>query len=203
LAIPSSGSKNTKFTIFTPESLDIKLAVIFDFSEKFPRRKKTMRAGWVVLIVIIIEIGAALAFMWSGVYDVAADRSDWGPVSWYVKNVRERSIDLRSEDLSAPSSIEPGLIQNASYYYYGTCKICHGAPGDPPDKFSQGLDPIPPHMGLPTWDMPTDGEMFWIIKHGIKMTGMASFDKVFEKNDQKWAMVAFLKEMHKKAQKTR
>jgi mono/diheme cytochrome c family protein len=161
-----------------------------------------MRAIWVVLIIIVILIVGAGVFMWSGIYDVAANQPQWKITAWFLEEVRERSIEVRSKDLSAPSSIDPKLIQNASYYFYGTCKICHGAPGNPPDKFSQGLDPIPPHMGRARWDMPTDGEIFWFIKNGVKMTGMASFEKVFN-DDQIWGMVAFLKDLHKKAQESK
>jgi hypothetical protein len=154
-----------------------------------------MRTIVVILIVIAVLICGAALFTWSGVYDVAADKPHWKVVSWFLEEVRERSIDVRSENLSPPppGAVQQNLIENASYYYYGTCILCHGAQGTPPEKFSRGLDPVPPDFASPEWDRPDDREMFWIIKNGIKMTAMASFGKEVFKDDQVWAMVNFLK----------
>jgi mono/diheme cytochrome c family protein len=144
---------------------------------------------------LAVFIGGALLFAWSGVYDVAADKPQWKVIAWYLKEVRNRSIAVRSQNISPPAagSVKQNLIENASDYYSGTCVICHGAQGKPPAKFSRGLDPTPPEFASPGWDRPEERKMFWIIKNGIKMTAMASFGEEVFKDDQIWAMVTFLK----------
>jgi hypothetical protein len=162
-----------------------------------------MKTVWVVLVIVAVLIAAGVVFVWLGVYNVAADQPHWKITSWFLEEVRERSIAVRSRDISPPSSVSPTTVENASYYYYGTCDICHGAPGNPPDKFSRGLDPRPPDFASPNWDMPEEAEMFWIIKNGIKMTAMASFGEEVFKDGEIWAMVHFLKNLHKKAEKSK
>jgi hypothetical protein len=157
--------------------------------------RMNMRTIWVIIIVLAVFIGGALLFAWSGLYDVAADKPHRKIVAWFLEEVRERSIAVRSRNISppAPGSVKQNMVENASYYYYGTCIICHGAQGNPPNKFSSGLDPAPPDFASPTWDRPEEREMFWIIKNGIKMTAMASFGERVFKDDQIWAMVDLLK----------
>jgi hypothetical protein len=162
-----------------------------------------MKTVWVVLVIVAVLIAAGVVFVWLGVYNVAADQPHWKITSWFLEEVRERSIAVRSQDISPPSSVSPKMVENATYYYYGTCDICHGAPGNPPDKFSRGLDPTPPDFASPNWDMPEEAQMFWIIKNGIKMTAMASFGEEVFKDDEIWAMVHFLKNLHKKAEKSK
>ena len=73
------------------------------------------------------------------------------------------------------------------------CSECHGAPGVEPSGFSQGLIPPPPILSeeVHEWDA---AELFWITKHGVKMTGMPAFGHAHT-DDEIWAMVAFLQHM--------
>ena len=151
-----------------------------------------MKTIGIIFLVIVVLCAGAFAFVWFGLYDVAADRPHWKITAWFLEEVRERSIAVRSKEITPPSSVNPATIENASYYYYGTCKICHGAKGNPPDKFSRGLDPTPPDFSAPAWEIPEKAEIFWIVKNGIKMTAMASFGEEVFKDDQIWGMVAFL-----------
>ena len=157
-----------------------------------------MKIFWVVVVVIAVFLAGALAIAWFGLYDVAADKPDYKLISWYLKEVRERSIVVRSQGIIPSSSFKPALTEKVSYYYYGTCVICHGAQGNPPQKFTGGLDPNPPDFASPHWDIPGQRERYWIIKNGIKMTAMASFGKAVFKDDEIWAMVDFLENLHQK-----
>lgn len=162
---------------------------------------KAIRVFMVVVAVVAVFAAGALAVAWFGIYDVAADKPQWKILSWYVKEVRRRSIAVRSRNIAPVSSVSSALTEKVSYYYYGTCVLCHGAEGNPPEKFTRGLDPTPPDFVSPQWDIPGQREMFWIIKNGIKMTAMASFGKEVFKDDEVWAMVDFLKKLHQNAEK--
>jgi hypothetical protein len=161
-----------------------------------------MRTILVIIIVIVVLIGGAFLFVWSGAYDVAADKPHWKIVAWFLEEVRERSISVRSRNISPPPSgtVTDKMVENASYYYYGTCVVCHGAQGNPPQKFTGGLDPAPPDFASSKWARPEEREMFWIIKNGIKMTAMASFGEEVFKDDEVWAMVEFLKKLPRNEQ---
>jgi hypothetical protein len=70
---------------------------------------------------------------------------------------------------------------------------CHGAPGVEWSKFSEGLNPGPPDLKDVVDDPPQD--IFWVIKNGIKMTGMPSFGKIEVPDQEIWSIVAFVKKL--------
>jgi hypothetical protein len=73
------------------------------------------------------------------------------------------------------------------------CVACHGAPGKERDEVGRGLMPQPPALAktAPTW---SNGELFWILKHGVKMTGMPAFGPTHS-DERLWSMVAFLRRL--------
>ncbi len=57
------------------------------------------------------------------------------------------------------------------------CVNCHGGPGAQWRKFSEGLNPDPPDLKEIVGDI-QPRELFWVVKNGIKMTGMPSFGAI-------------------------
>ena len=64
-------------------------------------------------------------------------------------------------------------------------------PGASREQFADGLNPGPPNLARSTGDL-TPGEVFWIIKNGIKMTAMPAFGKAYT-DDQIWHIAFFVK----------
>jgi mono/diheme cytochrome c family protein len=150
-----------------------------------------------LLVVLLAALAAlGLLFVYSGIYDVAAGTPDSGPIHWVLATTRERSVHRAAEalegkvqvpDLSDPRRIRAGLAQ-----YQELCATCHGAPGVRISEIGQGLNPEPPELTRSGDDSPE--ELFWIVKNGIKMTGMPAFG-VTRDDPEIWAVVAFLKKM--------
>ena len=102
-----------------------------------------MKIIWTLVIILIIVVGGGAICVWSGAYNVGADQPGWGITDWLLEEARDRSVTVHSRSITVPPSIDPAWIENASYYFYGTCQICHGAPGYPPDKFAKGRTQAP------------------------------------------------------------
>ncbi len=77
-------------------------------------------------------------------------------------------------------------------HFAAHCAVCHGAPGVPRGDIAQGLYPRPPDLAK-TVKFYSDGELFWIIKNGIKMTGMPAWSD--HSDTELWATVAFIKKL--------
>ena len=77
--------------------------------------------------------------------------------------------------------------------YNEACVYCHGAPGKDPVDIGKGLNPEPRYLAdtVGRWTAP---ELFWIVKNGIRMTGMPSFGKTHEDAEIK-AAVAFIQRL--------
>ncbi len=127
-----------------------------------------------LIFTVILLAAAALVFAWTGVYNIAATKPHTGAISYYIEMLRDRSITKRSEDIRVPDLDDPRKRAAAFSHYHGMCRFCHGAPGYQAEEFAGGLYPEPPDMGHIQKER-SPSEMYWIVNHGIKMTGMPAF----------------------------
>ena len=138
---------------------------------------------------------ACLIYFFGGFYSVAGTTEDPAAVTWALTRVRTASIDRHAKDVP-PASLNDAKTVQAGARAYATfgCANCHGAPGVKWQKFSEGLHPDPPDLKDVAGELsPT--QLFWIIKNGINMTGMPSFEQAGAKNDEIWSIVAFVKKL--------
>ena len=70
-------------------------------------------------------------------------------------------------------------------------EAAHGAPGVKWQKFSEGQNPDPPDLKEIAHER-EPGQLFWVIKNGIKMTGMPSFGAIGATDTEIWSIVAFV-----------
>jgi mono/diheme cytochrome c family protein len=75
------------------------------------------------------------------------------------------------------------------------CAACHGAPGKERGEIGKGLNPSPPNLAevASSW---SSAELFWILKNGIKMTGMPAFGPTHS-DARLWSIVAFVMQLPK------
>ena len=147
----------------------------------------------VVILIVLVVVGG-LIFIYSGSYNVAASSQDAGLLDWALKTTREHSIESRAEEVIPPKKsmlTDPKTLRIGFEHYNEMCIVCHGAPGVEPGEARAGLNPQPPILAKVVKTMP-DKELFWVIKHGIKMTGMPAWGRTHS-DDKIWAMVAFVK----------
>jgi len=55
------------------------------------------------------------------------------------------------------------------------CAVCHANDGSGETPFGRNLYPQPPDLRLPATQRLSDGELFFIIEHGVRFTGMPAF----------------------------
>ena len=143
-----------------------------------------------LIVLAIVVAGGVTLFVQSGVYDVAADTPHFGPVTRLIDAVRMRSVEVRAEDVVRPADFnDPKRVAAGAGLYNEMCSGCHLAPGMEPSEISRGLNPRAPVLTKPTGLTPE--QEFWVIKHGIKMSGMAAWG-VTHDDSLIWNMVAFI-----------
>jgi mono/diheme cytochrome c family protein len=145
-------------------------------------------------LAIIVAIAAAV-FFFGGFFNIAADEQDPAPVAWVLVHVREAAIDRHATGTPPGSLDDPTMVKaGARAFAQRGCVNCHGGPGVQWSKFSEGLNPAPPDLKDVVGDTPPP-ELFWVIKHGIRMTGMPSFAAVGVGDPEIWSIVAFLRKL--------
>jgi mono/diheme cytochrome c family protein len=146
---------------------------------------------WVAGLVIAAVFGTAL-FAWSGVYNAAADEPHWRLTERLMVTVRDRSVSVRAAGIDVPDLGDEALIRTGAGNYEAMCVGCHSQPGVAKTELSFGLYPSPPQFARNRPDDPAAA--FWVIKHGLKMSGMPAWGKSMD-DGSIWGMVAFLQRL--------
>ncbi len=142
----------------------------------------------------VLAIGAGM-FAWSGLYNIGADDAHTRPVYSMLEMMRERSVTARARALHPPPNLnDAALIRQGAGNYNAMCTGCHLAPGMAATELSEGLYPSPPNLSKA--DIGDPSHHFWVIKHGIKASGMPAWGMSMS-DEYIWNMVAFLQQLPK------
>ena len=134
---------------------------------------------------------AALLISGFGLYPIGADN----PPSGLERALAGRAMDVYADKHKPagdnPVTLTPAVLTAGATEYEEHCAFCHGgakAKTSPmQDKFSP---PVPQLVSRVPHD--EDAWLFWVTKHGVRMTGMPAWDGVLS-DDDIWKIVAFIK----------
>lgn len=144
------------------------------------------------LLTLLIIAVFSLIFMFSGSYNLSATIPHMKATETAILMMKEKSIKANSKDIVVPDLNDESLILSGFMGYDAMCVTCHAAPGKSASVIADGLYPKPPELSnreiIEEWN---DKELFWIIKNGIKLTGMPAYGPTHSDEDL-WSIVAFL-----------
>ena len=150
-----------------------------------------MLIGWRHILGLLLA-GAlgALLIAWSGLIGVGAGTGHWKATDWFLHWVMRSSVRTAAIGTKAPAFTE-GMLPMAAGHFEAGCAICHGSPALPRPESVARMLPPPPDLKdkIATW---SDAELFQIVQHGVRFTGMPAWP-VADREDEAWAMVAFLR----------
>ena len=144
-----------------------------------------------LVLLALVGIAIAATVVWSGAYNVGADDPHWSATYRVLEVARQRSISVRAADIEVPDLSDAELIRNGAGNYSAMCVTCHLSPDAEETELSVGLYPRPPR-----WDalgQADPREAFWVLKHGIKASGMPAWGKSMD-DRYLWGMVAFMQQ---------
>lgn len=153
--------------------------------------------GFIAAFVVMALTGAAV--VQSGVYNVAATDQHSEELTWLIHTTMEHSVQAQSHHIEVPANLDSdALIQPGAQAYDQLCAACHLKPGKDSSLLRRGLNPTPP-------DLTSAGHFdaanqFWIIKNGIKMTGMPAWGETHA-DEEIWELTAFLQRLPELSEK--
>jgi len=142
---------------------------------------------------LVIVAGFGAAYIYGGAFDVAASTPDNAFEQSLFRTAMRRSVLAMSRSIGQPPRFTDDMVKNGFDDYENMCAGCHGGPGIERGEIGKGLNPPAPDLddAVPAW---SPGQLFWIVKNGLKMTGMPSFGKTHDDN-QIWSIVAFIEQL--------
>src|SRR5438094_3451116 len=144
-----------------------------------------------VIVTILVVLGIAGFIFATGRFNVAATAPP-DMIDKVAPWALDKALERRSKDVTDPIAKDAGAISRGMTRYRENCLPCHGAPGIGPAEFHEGMNPSPPDIDAPALQHDTDAELFWVVKNGIRMTGMPAFG-VNHKDEEIRDIVAFVR----------
>jgi cytochrome c553 len=154
------------------------------------RKKLRLFEGSVLLFVVFV---AGFLFAASGLAPMSARGGHWAVTEWVLQFAKKRSISAHALFVEEPALDEPWLVLKGGGHFETGCRPCHGSPDLPQPRLAQAMLPPPPYLPEILDDY-SNKELFYIVKHGLKLTGMPAWPSD-KRDDEVRAIVAFLRAM--------
>lgn len=145
------------------------------------------------VVVILIALGVWGYWFVTAHGFSAREKPTWYE-EWLARHARRLATDPRARDLKNPLAATPLNIAEARDHYADHCAICHANDGSGRTDIGQNLYPPAPDMRQAGTQQLPDGEMFQIIRNGIRFTGMPGWGGEDEEN---WKLVLFIRHLPK------
>jgi cytochrome c553 len=146
------------------------------------------------LIVAAAVVAAVLGASFTGLVPIAASSGHLAPIGWFLHWTMRNAVRTQSLAVENPSGLaltDRGLIRRGAGHFATGCAPCHGAPGLLQSPVVLSMTPPPPRLEDRVGDW-RDRELFWVVRHGVKYTGMPAWPTQ-KRDDEVWAEVAFLR----------
>jgi mono/diheme cytochrome c family protein len=158
-------------------------------------------AAWLkafLLLVGIVILVTVTAFLWIGSRGISA-RAEPGPIETAVaRTMRRLAIPRGDRDRVNPVQPTAEVIAEGMAHYADHCAVCHANDGSGDTEMGMGLYPKAPDMRQAATQSMTDGELFYIIENGVRLTGMPAWGTgTPEGEEASWHLVHFIRQLPK------
>ena len=156
-----------------------------------------MKRRNIILLLLIVVLAGAAYEGWSVIRRGFSARDNPSALEAYVaRAVRRLSVPAAVKQTKNPFTPTPEVLAEARAHFADHCATCHGNDGSGQTTIGRNLYPKPPDMRLPQTQNLTDGEIYYIIHHGIRLTGMPAWGDPLADNDS-WKLVYFIRHLPK------
>ena len=150
---------------------------------------------WFLGIVIVVLI-ALVVF---GTLMVRHGFSARDNPSWVetvvARTVRSMAFPSRAKQMPNPVPNTPENLAAAEAHWADHCATCHANNGSGDTVIGKNLYPKAPDMRLPSTQQLTDGELYYTIQNGIRLTGMPAWGEAGDNDQDTWKLVHFIRHL--------
>ncbi|HJZ50917.1 MAG TPA: c-type cytochrome, partial [Candidatus Acidoferrales bacterium] len=113
-----------------------------------------------------------------------------------ARTARNLAIPRKARSETNPWKATPDVLREARESFLDRCAVCHGPDGAGQTQDGRNLYPRVPDLRLPLTQNLTDGEIRYIIRNGVRLTGMPGWAKPHdEQSDDSWKLVLFIRSL--------
>jgi mono/diheme cytochrome c family protein len=157
-----------------------------------------MKRGTAFLVALVLVLGMLAAGAASILHDGLSARAQPSALETAIAAVtRKLAMPSAAHSAKNPVANSPEVQRDARLHFADHCAICHSNDGSGETGLGRGMYPKPPDLRAPQTQNRSDGEVFWIIENGVRLTGMPAFGGSGEHGnpEDSWKLVHFIRHL--------
>jgi mono/diheme cytochrome c family protein len=156
------------------------------------------RLRWFLLgaasLIVIAALAGTLA-LWNARGFSARERPT-AVETWFARIARSAAIPAGARTTVNPVPNTPRTLADARAHWADHCAVCHANDGSGDVIIGKGTYPPAPDMRLPATQRLSDGELFYIIENGVRLTAMPAWGRGSAHDEQEsWKLVHFIRHL--------
>jgi hypothetical protein len=113
-----------------------------------------------------------------------------------ARKLRHRSVPEKTKEAKNPFTATPEILKDARAHFADHCALCHANDGSGQTTLGQNLYPKAPDMRQPATQSLSDGELFYIIHNGIRLSGMPAWGPPdADADEDSWKLVLLIRHL--------
>ena len=150
------------------------------------------KGAWLIAIIVLLGlVGGGYLLIRRG---FSARDNPSALEAYIARAVRRLSTPAAAKQARNPFAATPETLADARAHFADHCATCHANDGSGQTTIGQNLYPKAPDMRLPQTQNLSDGELYYIIHNGIRLTGMPAWGEATRDEDS-WKLVLFIRHL--------
>jgi mono/diheme cytochrome c family protein len=135
----------------------------------------TPRTAALLGILGTLVVLAAVTILYARVTGLRASVQPSAVEAAVARRVRSFAVPAAEARRANPVTLSAAALAEGLAHYADHCASCHAIDGSGNTELGRGLFPQAPDMRGGDTQAMTDGELFYVIEHGIRFTGMPAW----------------------------
>lgn len=158
--------------------------------------RRATKVGLAFLLLVVVAAGVGLELFLE--HGLSARDEPTAVEAFMARHLRNMSMPREHREAKNPVPLSPEVLARARAHFADHCASCHGNDGRGKTTLGQNLYPKAPDMWLEDSQSLPDGHLFYIIKNGVRLTGMAAWGEDTPEDDrQTWELVHLVRHLPK------
>ena len=159
------------------------------------RGPKQVRVKHLGLVFAFLVIGAVVGLTLAIHHGFSARDTPSGGERIIARLVRSLAVPSYAKDMKNPVPDIRANLDEARAHWADHCASCHANNGSGETEIGRNLYPKAPDMRVSATQNLTDGEIYFTIKNGIRLTGMPAWGEPGDADEESWKLVRFIRHL--------
>jgi len=148
------------------------------------------------MVLVVATAAAAIAVIVH--HGISARDQPTALETFVARQMRHLAVPRSAREARNPVPATADVLSEARAHFADHCASCHGNDGRGQTEMGQHLYPKTPDMREANTQSLSDGELFYIIHNGVRLTGMPAWgDSPPEDDQDSWKLVHFIRHLPK------